>query len=289
MTDNAPGEIITHSLPSYNEKKNDAQGLELEDMDMADLPFGNDAGEDRSSNQTSGLFTRRNKIIVGSGIGGILLVAATGLSSSSLTNNNMVESFNVQSNANVGIFSLIETYEFPDGELGGGSIVNDKLFLIVNAFDDDAYIASVPVLRNCKLSTPRLQLQSWQIIVMTLFHLFYFYSSLPNTNNKNDSCFFSDNAATTGRITGFNFEALQQVHTEPEMGMLSQKANFVGDKYVYMTADPYTMSFADKDFTDISKIENIESLDIRDSATGVRLKDGPYGLDLSPVITVSSS
>ena len=126
---------------------------------------------------------------------------------------------------------------------------------------------------------------------MTLFHLFYFYSSLPNTNNKNDSCFFSDNAATTGRITGFNFEALVSVFEESEMSLLSQKANFVGDKYVYTTADdyePYTMSFADKDFTDISKIENIPSLDIKDSATGEDFY-GPDGVDLSPVITVSSS
>lgn len=157
-TDNASGEIITHSLPSYS----------LEDV--AELPLvNNDCGEDRSStsNQTGGLFTKRNKIIVGSGIGGILLVAATGLSSASLTSNNknvVVESFNEQFIANVASFSLIETYEFLPSlgkgrELGGGSIMNDKLLLVVNALESDSYLASVPILRNCKLST-RLQLQS---------------------------------------------------------------------------------------------------------------------------------
>ena len=65
------------------------------------------------------------------------------------------------------------------------------------------------------------------------------------------------------------------------MSLLSQKANFVGDKYVYTVSDndydPYTMGFVDKDFTDISKIENIPSLDIRDSATG-DLFYGPFGM-----------
>lgn len=74
------------------------------------------------------------------------------------------------------------------------------------------------------------------------------------------------------------------------MEQLSQMANFVGDKYVYSTVkdwDPYTMSFADKNFTDISRIENIPSLNISDSATGERFY-GPFGVDFSPVITVSS-
>lgn len=67
-------------------------------------------------------------------------------------------------------------------------------------------------------------------------------------------------------------------------------ANFVGEKYVYSTTtdnDPYSMSFADKTFTDITRIENIPSLNIRDSATG-ELFQGPYGVDFSPVVTVSS-
>ena len=107
-------------------------------------------------------------------------------------------------------------------------------------------------------------------------------------------------AATTGRITGFDFTALDTVYIEPEpeptgkdsdLQFLSQRPNFVGDKYVFSSIhndDPYTMGFADKDFTEISYIKNIRSLDIRDSATG-DLFYGPYGLDFSPVITVSSS
>lgn len=67
----------------------------------------------------------------------------------------------------------------------------------------------------------------------------------------------------------------------------------MGDKYVYSTVDsddyyPYTMGFADATFTNISKIEDIPSLNIADSATG-DLFEGPFGVDFSPVITVSSS
>ena len=148
----------TLALPSYNDDAQ-AQGLE----DVAELSCGNDAGEDRSSNQTGGLFNKRNKIIVGSGIGGILLVFVSGLSSASLTsnsNNNMVvESFNVQSNANFDYFSLVEPHAFPSDKgkkLGGGSIVDDELLIVVNSFSSDAYLASVPVLRNCKLLTRTL-------------------------------------------------------------------------------------------------------------------------------------
>lgn len=76
------------------------------------------------------------------------------------------------------------------------------------------------------------------------------------------------------------------------MEMISQRPNFVGDKYVYSTtdssADPNVMSFANEAFTDISKIENIGSLGFTDSATG-EIFYGPYGVDFSPVITVSSS
>ena len=102
-SDNTPGEIITHNLPSYTET-NDAQGLE----DAAELPFGNDNDavpeaeeqEHCTSNQTGGLFNfiRCNKIILGSGIGVVLLLFVTWISSAALTSSNnsnmVVESFN---------------------------------------------------------------------------------------------------------------------------------------------------------------------------------------------------
>ena len=59
-------------------------------------------------------------------------------------------------NVTNGNFTFVGSYEFPSAlgaYLGGGSIVNDKLLLIVNAEESDAYLGSVPVLRNCKLST----------------------------------------------------------------------------------------------------------------------------------------
>ena len=86
------------TLPSDNED-DDARGLE----DAAELPFGNDAAEQqehRPSNQTRSLFNKRNKIILGSCIGAILLMFVAGLfSSTALTdrnNNNsmVVESYN---------------------------------------------------------------------------------------------------------------------------------------------------------------------------------------------------
>ena len=97
------GQVITHNLPSYNEK-NDVQGVE----DAAELPFGNDAPEAedeerRTSNQTSSWslfnfnFIRCNKIILGSGIGVVLLLFVTWISSAALTSSNnsmVVESFN---------------------------------------------------------------------------------------------------------------------------------------------------------------------------------------------------
>ena len=105
--DNAPapgmtGQVITHNLPSYNNEKNNAQGLE----DAAGLPFGNDAvpedeeQEHCTSNQTGGLFNfiRCNKIILGSVIGVVLLLFVTWISSAALTSSNnsnmVVESFN---------------------------------------------------------------------------------------------------------------------------------------------------------------------------------------------------
>ena len=53
-----------------------------------------------------------------------------------------------------GNFSLVASYEFPSAlgaYLAGGSIVNDTLLLVVEAELPEAYLASVPVLRNCKL------------------------------------------------------------------------------------------------------------------------------------------
>ena len=89
-------EIIAHSLPSDNNVDNDTtQGLE----DMAGLPFGNDApeDEDRSSNQTWGLFNKRNMMILLCIAVIVFLCVVTGISSAALTNNNssvVVESFN---------------------------------------------------------------------------------------------------------------------------------------------------------------------------------------------------
>lgn len=53
-----------------------------------------------------------------------------------------------------GNFTFVGSYAFPSAKgayLGGGSIVDDKLLLIVNAEEIDSYLGSVPVLRNCKL------------------------------------------------------------------------------------------------------------------------------------------
>lgn len=72
---------------------------------------------------------------------------------------------------------------------------------------------------------------------------------------------------------------------------MTQKANFVGDKYIYSTLtssySDFEMSFADKTFTDITKIVNIPDMGITDAATGATF-EGPLGVDFSPVITVSS-
>lgn len=97
--DNAPKmegqEIIAHSLPSDNNVDNDTQGLE----DMAGLPFGHDAGEQehRSSNQTRGLFNKRNMMILLFVAAIVFLCVVTGISSAALTGRNnslVVESFN---------------------------------------------------------------------------------------------------------------------------------------------------------------------------------------------------
>ena len=91
-------EIIAHSLPSDNNVvDNDTQGLE----DMAGLPFGHDNAEDedRSSNQTRGLFNKRNMMILLFIAVIVFLCVVTGISSAALTGRNnantmIVESFN---------------------------------------------------------------------------------------------------------------------------------------------------------------------------------------------------
>jgi len=66
-------------------------------------------------------------------------------------------------------------------------------------------------------------------------------------------------------------------------------AKFVGDQYAYTKIDDnyYQMNinFASQNFTDISRIENI-SEGLTDQATGDYFY-GCYGVDFSPVITVS--
>mmetsp|Transcript_1151 Transcript_1151/g.1915 ORF Transcript_1151/g.1915 Transcript_1151/m.1915 type:complete len:141 (+) Transcript_1151:116-538(+) len=77
-------EIIGHTLPSY-----DTEGLD----DVAELPFGNDAEEHRSSNQTKSLFNKRNKFIAIAVLGTILLVCVTGFSTAAMTSNGIMRSF----------------------------------------------------------------------------------------------------------------------------------------------------------------------------------------------------
>ncbi len=53
-----------------------------------------------------------------------------------------------------GNFTFVESHAFPStlgGYLGGGSIIDDTLYLIVNSEEWDAYMAQIPVFRNGKL------------------------------------------------------------------------------------------------------------------------------------------
>ncbi len=53
-----------------------------------------------------------------------------------------------------GNFTFVESHAFPSNlgaYLGGGSIIDDTLYLIVNAEESDAYMAQIPILRNGKL------------------------------------------------------------------------------------------------------------------------------------------
>ncbi len=75
---------------------------------------------------------------------------------------------------------------------------------------------------------------------------------------------------------------------------MTQRPNFAGGKWVFSTDnsdyDPNTLTFATPDLTDVSHIENIPDLGITDNSvnsTG-EIFYGCYGLDFSPVITVSS-
>lgn len=74
------------------------------------------------------------------------------------------------------------------------------------------------------------------------------------------------------------------------MEQVSQVAKFVGDQYIYTNTDtdnyPFSINFASQNFTDISRIENIPGLSLTDQATGDQFY-GCYGVDFSPVITVS--
>lgn len=76
------------------------------------------------------------------------------------------------------------------------------------------------------------------------------------------------------------------------MDMMTQQPNFVGGKYIYSSTDdchdPKTMSFADPAFTDVTKIESIRDLGITDDLGSGEIFKGAYGVDFSPVITVSS-
>ena len=79
-------EIIAQNLPSYNENENnDAQGLQLQetrDAAESEIPFGrDDAEEDRSSNQTRGLFNKRGMMILLCIAAIVFLCLVTGLSS----------------------------------------------------------------------------------------------------------------------------------------------------------------------------------------------------------------
>lgn len=113
------------------------------------------------------------------------------------------------------------------------------------------------------------------------------------TSNRESLHFFS-NTATTGRITGFDFVNATTFYEDPHMDMMTQRPNFAGGKWVISTDDddydPNTLTFADPAFTDVSRIENIRNLEITDNSvngTG-EIFYGAYGIDFSPVITVSS-
>ena len=93
-------EIIAQNLPSYNENENnDAQGLQLQetrDAAESEIPFGrDDAEEDRSSNQTRGLFNKRGMMILLCIAAIVFLCLVTGLSSAVLTSSNsmVIDSF----------------------------------------------------------------------------------------------------------------------------------------------------------------------------------------------------
>ena len=102
--------------------------------------------------------------------------------------------------------------------------------------------------------------------------------------------FYSSDTETTGRIIGFDFASASDFYVESYVEFVSQVAKFVGDQYIYTNTDyrhyPFSINCADQNFTDISRIENIPGLSLTDQATGEEF-DGCFGVDISPVITVS--
>jgi hypothetical protein len=73
-----------------------------------------------------------------------LAIATTLLAQKAKVNSQMVTNGN---------FAYIGSYSFPRDlgyELGGGSIVGDTLYLVVNSEEEDSYIASVPIQRHRK-------------------------------------------------------------------------------------------------------------------------------------------
>jgi len=104
--------------------------------------------------------------------------------------------------------------------------------------------------------------------------------------------FYSADTETTGRIIGFDFANATNstFYVESYLEQVSQSAKFVGDQYIYTNTDnnykPFSMNFANQNFTDISRITNIPDLNLMDQATGDNFV-GCYGVDFSPVIMVS--
>jgi hypothetical protein len=103
----------------------------------------------------------------------------------------------------------------------------------------------------------------------------------------------------TGRIIGFDFASpdFQSIHKEAYLEQLAQLAKFPDStnpqtpRYVFTNSDddhyPFSINFADPTFTSISRIENIPSLSIFDSGGSGDQFLGCFGVDFSPVITVS--
>lgn len=150
-------------------------------------------------------------------------------------------------------FQLVGSYSFPSdlgAELGGGSIVGNTLYLVVNSERADSYIASVPVERD------------------------------PDTDRITGFDF-------AGLQDIHSEEYLEQLS---QLAKFPDSTNPQTPRYVFTNTDddnyPFTISFASSDpaFTSITRIENIPSLNIFDEGTGDQFL-GCFGVDFSPVIT----